>query len=469
LLELPAAAAEEDDAGGGDGGLRDHDGPKDATGTHVHGDGEKIGEGYLQQPETEEMHDGRSDGVASAVEGLEHDHAVGIADVAVAENAQAGDGQRDDERVVGEKTNDGLGKDDKEDADDAEENHVVEAGAPDGSFRALGLLGAEILADEGGGSVAEAPAGHQHEDEYANGDGVAGERRRAEDTDDTHKADPTGVGDGELQDAGERNAQQAEQDTEVDAKLVAQDANALRATEEAVELIEHADAAAGEGGEGGAGDAKFGERPPAKDEARVEDEIDDVGDPEQTHGDGGVTRAAEDGVVEKEKHDRSAAAESDAGVAGADGNDLRGSTHQAKQIRGVEETRNADKGGDRDSYDDGLHACNSRASGIFFADPASDHGGGGKAQAEADGHNEAEERFGEADGGDGVRAKTADPEDVDDGEKGFQHHFEDHGNGQQENGAIEIARSEILVRATKGFADGTPERGCRSDDSSLFQ
>src|SRR5437016_641119 len=325
------------------------------------------------------MHDGRCDGVASTVEGLEHDHAVGIGDVAVTQNAQAGDGKRDDERIVGKETNDRLGKDDEKDADDAEKEHVVKAGAPDGSFRALGLLGAQVLANKGSGRVAEAPARHQHEDKYANGDGVSRKRRRAEDTDDTDKADPTGMGDRKLQDAGERDAQEAEQDAEVDAKLVSQDANALRATEEAIELIEHADAAAGEGRESRAGDAKFWERSPAEDEARVENEIDDVGDPEQTHGDGGVTRAAEDGVVEKEEHDGGATAEGDAGVAGADGNDLPGSTHQAKQVRGVEQTRNADKSGNRDSYNDGLDPGNGCAGGILFTDTASDHGGGGKA------------------------------------------------------------------------------------------
>src|SRR6266705_4128848 len=302
LLAFPAAAFEKDDASGGDGGLRDDDGPKDAAGTHAQGDGEKIGEGYLQQPETEEIHDSRRDGVSRAVESLEHDHAVGIADVAVAENAQAGDGQWDDERIAGEETDDRFGEDDEAHADGAEKNHVVKAGAPDGSFRALGLLGAEVLADEGGGGVAEAPTRHQHEDKYANGDGIAGKRRRAEDADDAHEADPTGVGDGKLQDASERDAQEAKQDAEIEMNLAAQDADALGPAEEAIELIEDADAAAGERGEGRAGDAKLGERPPAEDEARVEHEVDDVGDPQQTHGDGGVTRATEDGVVEKEHH-----------------------------------------------------------------------------------------------------------------------------------------------------------------------
>ena len=52
----------------------------------------------------------------------------------------------------------------------------------------------------------------------------------------------------------------------------------------------------------------FGEWTPAEDQARVEDEIDDVGDPEEAHGDGGIAGAAEDGVVEKKQHDRTAAA-----------------------------------------------------------------------------------------------------------------------------------------------------------------
>src|SRR5260370_23001239 len=91
LMAFPAAAFEKDDASGGDGGLRADDGPKDPAGTHAQGDGEKIGEGDLQQPETEEMHDRRRDGVSRAVDGLEHDQAIGIADRALAANTHAGD------------------------------------------------------------------------------------------------------------------------------------------------------------------------------------------------------------------------------------------------------------------------------------------------------------------------------------------------------------------------------------------
>ena len=113
-----------------------------------------------------------------------------------------------------EEAHDGLGEDDEEDADAAEEEHVVEAGAPDGFFGAVGLLCAEILADQRGGGVAESPGRQDDEDDDANGDGVAGKCGGAEDADDADQADPAGVGDGELQDAGERDAEQAQQDGE---------------------------------------------------------------------------------------------------------------------------------------------------------------------------------------------------------------------------------------------------------------
>src|SRR5713226_169091 len=187
------------------------------------------------------------------------------------------------------------------------------------------------------------------------------------------------MSDGKLEDASERDTQQTEQDAELEVNLAAENADALRAPEETIELIENADAAADERGEGRAGDPEFGEWTPTEDEARIEDEIDDVGDPEQTHGDGGVTGAAKDGVVKKEKHYYATAAEGDARVAGTGGEDLRGRAHQAKQVWRVEKARDAEDGRDSESNGDGLNACDGRANGILFANAASDHGGGRKA------------------------------------------------------------------------------------------
>ena len=123
----------------------------------------------------------------------------------------------------------------------------------------------------------------------------------------------------------------------------------------------------------------------------------------------------------------------------------------------------------RQADGDGLHTGDGCAVGIFFADAARDHGGGGEAEAKADGEDQAQQRFGEADGGDGVGAETADPEDVDDGEQRFQHHFEDHRNGQQQDGAVEAARGEVLVRAAERFADGTPKAGWSDRDHDWFR
>src|SRR5260370_2464029 len=117
--------AKEEDASGGDGGFRNDDGDVDAIGAHAQGNGEEIGQGNFQEPEAEEVHHRGRHGVSRTVEGLEHDHAVGIADVAVAENAQAGDSQRDDERIVGEETDDRFVEDDEQNTNPTNQDNVL--------------------------------------------------------------------------------------------------------------------------------------------------------------------------------------------------------------------------------------------------------------------------------------------------------------------------------------------------------
>ena len=59
-----------------------------------------------------------------------------------------------------------------------------------------------------------------------------------------------------------------------------------------------------------------------------------------------------------------------------------------------------------------MHPGDGRVLGILFANAARDHGGDRHAEADRDGEDEAEQRFGEADGSDGVCAETADEENV---------------------------------------------------------
>ena len=298
-------------------------------------------------------------------------------------------------------------------------------------MRALGLLRTKILPNECGGGVAQTPTRQEDENKYADGNGIAGQSIRAENANDAYEADPAGVRDEELQNASQRNAQQAQENSQVDAELTAQNADALRTAEQAVELIEHADAAAGESSEGRAGDTELGKWPPAENETGIEDEIDDVRDPEQSHGDGRVAGPAKDGVVEKEHHDNATAAERDARITGACSDDLRRRTHQAEQIGCIKKARQANHGRKHHAYDDGLNAGDRRTRRIFFADAARDHGGGGKTQAEPYGHHQTEHRLRKAHSGNSVRAEAADPENINDGKQGLEHHLKNHRDGKQ--------------------------------------
>src|SRR5579885_1245305 len=227
FLQFPAAAAKKQDAGGGDRGFHDDDRDGNAVDLHPHRNGEEIGERYFEQEKAKEVDNSRRNGVARAVEGLQHHHAVGVADIAVAQDPQRGRGQRDYRWILREKPHDRRRKQEKEDADAAEEKHVVKASAPDGFFGAVRPLGAEILADQRRRGIAEAPGGQHNENKNPYGDRVPGECRRTEDADDADQANPTCVCDGELQDAGQRDTQQPQEYAKVQADLAPQNTNAF--------------------------------------------------------------------------------------------------------------------------------------------------------------------------------------------------------------------------------------------------
>ena len=225
---------------------------------------------------------------------------------------------------------------------------------------------------------------------------------------------------------------------------------------------------AGEGGERGAGDAESGEGPEAEDEAGIEDEVEDVGDPEQAHGDGGVSGTAEDGIIEKEQENHAGAAERDAGVVRAGGYERGRAAHDCEKLRREQEEGQTESQGGKQAEEDGLDGGDGGALGIFLADAARDHGGGGHAEAHSDSEDEGENGLGEADGGDSVGAEAGDEKDVDDGEEAFEDHLKDHGDGEQEDGAVEAAGGVVLVRAAKGLLDGLPERGRRRGGEDGF-
>ena len=98
---------------------------------------------------------------------------------------------------------------DEQNADRSQKDHVPKACPPNRASRAIGMPCPQVLADQRGGRVAEAPRRQNGEDYDANADGVTCQGRTAEQADNAYEPDPTGLPDQELQNPGERNPNQA--------------------------------------------------------------------------------------------------------------------------------------------------------------------------------------------------------------------------------------------------------------------
>src|SRR5262249_55455231 len=148
--------------------------------------------------------------------------------------------------------------------------------------------GSEILPDQSCRRVREPPGRQDHEHEDFDRDGITCNRHAAEGRAKTDEAGPARGRDQELQDAGERYPEQTPQDRQVQANLLEMDSDAAVSVEENPELEAYAEAAAGGGRDGSAHDVELRERSPAVDQARVEDDVDQVREPECAHGERGI-------------------------------------------------------------------------------------------------------------------------------------------------------------------------------------
>ena len=290
----------------------------------------------------------------------------------------------------------------------------------------------------------------------ANRDRVSGKRGRAEDAHDAHQPDPTGVRNGELQNPGQRNPDQPPQHIEAQVQLPRQDVNPLRPFQQAVELVDHSDAAPDECSQGRARHAQPRERSPAEDEAGIEHQVDDVRHPQQAHGDGCISRAAEDRVVQEQQQHRTTAAQADSGVPAAHRDDLRRGSHQSQQARSQQQARQSNRQRNNEPERNGLHRGNSRTLGIFFPDAARHHRGGRQTKPHAHGKHQAQHRLRESDGGHGIGSEASHPEHVHHGEQRLQHHLQHHGHGQQENGAVQASGGVILMRPANRLHQRSP-------------
>src|SRR6476661_3430583 len=98
------------------------------------------------------------------------------------------------------------------------------------------------------------------------------------------------------------------------------------------------------------------------------------------------------------------------------------------------------------------------AFGVLLADAACDHRGGADTEPHRERVDDGEQRFGETDGGDGAGPEAADPEDVGHREDALQHHFEHHGDGEQEHRPADRSHGEIVMHfAADRLSDDGPE------------
>src|SRR5438876_139462 len=146
---------------------------------------------------------------------------------------------------------------------------------------------------------------------------------RGESTEAEHWDGPIRMSNSKLQNACQRDSKQAPHHIQVQTNLVSKNADAPGATEQAIELVRNSNATASKRRPCGARDAQTRKRSKAENETRVEEQIDDVRDPKQAHGNGSVAGATKNRVVKKQHQHHAAAAQTNAGVTAADGYDLR--------------------------------------------------------------------------------------------------------------------------------------------------
>ena len=120
-----------------------------------------------------------------------------------------------------------------------------------------------------------------------------------------------------------------------------------------------------------------GKRPEAEDEARVEDEVADVREPEDAHRDRRVAGAAEDRVDEEEEHDHDVAAEHHGREPRARGDDVGSRAHEGEKARGQRGADDAEGDRERDAERNRLHGRARGPLAVPLADPPRDHRGRG--------------------------------------------------------------------------------------------
>ena len=307
----------------------------------------------------------------------------------------------------------------------------------DGALRAVGLLRAEVLADERRGGVRHAPRRQEREDDDPDRDRVARERRAPEAREDAHEADPARRPDERLEIAAAREPQRARASSSGrGAGAPAGSRCAPSRARASTSWRQTAMPRPRRRRDGRARDAERRERPEAEDEARVEDEVDDVREPQDAHRDRRVAGAAEDRVDEEEQDDDDVAAEHHPRERRAGRDDVgrpppsaRGAAARGARPRSPSGTAT------RTPSAIACTAVARRALGVLLADPPRDHRRRRHREPDRERVEEREHRLRQPDGRDRAAPELRHPEDVHDGEDRLERHLEHHRHREQDDRA----------------------------------
>ena len=224
------------------------------------------------------------------------------------------------------------------------------------------------------------------------------------------------------------------------------------------ELVHDADGPPHGRADGRARDAHLRERPEPEDQARVEHDVDGVGEPQRAHGHGRVARPAEDRVDQEEEQDRRVAAEHPGGVRPARLDDRRRRAHERQQLARPHDARRPRWGADTATPT--AIACTAvarRLLGLFSPIRRATSAVVDMDSPMASREHHGQERLREAHGRHRVGTQAPDEEDVEDPEDRLHEHLEDHGHGEQEHRLAQASLGVVLLRAPDRLLEQRPQ------------
>src|SRR5579864_7344353 len=178
--------------------------------------------------------------------------------------------------------------------------------------------------------------------------------------------------------------------------MFAQNVQVRAALAEHVKLKQDANASSDAGGNRGPCNAEPGKWSKAPDQAGIEEQIDAVRQPENTHGNGCISGAAKDRIDEEKQEDDAGTAQHDSRVKRADAQNPRSGAHPAEQP-GREWKRNGkDQDREPETDQDGLDSGFRSAILVMLAHATRDDSGRPHAEPERHRHHKYQHAFSDA-------------------------------------------------------------------------